>query len=54
MGLLDKIMKQSRPDAGNTDSNFKDDVYREQRGLLGKIIGRISPKQEVGPNRRDV
>lgn len=54
MGLLDKIMKPARPDAGNTNSDFKDDVYREQRGLLGKIMGRISPKQEVGRNRRDV
>ena len=53
-GLLGKLFRSAQPDPGNRNSDLKDDVYREQRGLLGKVMPYITPKNKVGspPRRR--
>lgn len=48
-GILGKIFGAARPDPGNSDTNFKDDVYRERRGLLGKLAPYFTPKNKLGP-----
>ena len=53
-GLLGKLFRSAQPDPGNRNSDLKDDVYREQRELLGKVMPYITPKNKVGspPRRR--
>ena len=55
MGLLKKL--GLRPVADKNDpggSGFKDNVHRENKGLLGKLVKQISPdeKRRGKPTRR--
>ena len=51
-GLLGKLFRSAQPDPGNRNSDLKDDVYQERRGLLGKVMPYITPKNKQGNRPR--